>query len=224
MLSAREAAKHLGFDLKGATAAVQGFGNVGSVSAHLLAREGVRIVGITDWKGGVFNADGLDIPALMDYVAKNPERTVDGFPGGQPLAPERIFGLDVDMLIPAALENQVTAANAGGIKARLIVEGANGPTLPDADKALYERGVMVVPDILANGGGVTVSYFEWVQNRYGYYWREQEVNERLEASMCEAFEAVLRTSLKYKVSMRTAAYMVAIDRVATVTRMRGMYA
>jgi glutamate dehydrogenase (NAD(P)+) len=224
MLSAREAAKHLGFDLKGATAAVQGFGNVGSVSADLLAREGVRIVGVTDWKGGVFNADGLDIPALVEYVGRNPQRTVQGFPGAKSLAAGDIFGLGVDILVPAALENQITSANAGAIKARLVVEGANGPTTPDADKALYERGVMVIPDILANSGGVTVSYFEWVQNRYGYYWREQEVNDRLEASMCEAFEAVLRTSVKYKVSMRTAAYMVAIDRVATVTRMRGMYA
>jgi glutamate dehydrogenase (NAD(P)+) len=224
MLSAREAAKHLGFELKGATAAVQGFGNVGSVSADLLARQGVRIVGVTDWKGGVFNEAGLDIPALIAYVGQNRQKTVHGFPGGQPLASDQVFGLDVDILIPAALENQITAANADTIRARLVVEGANGPTTPEADKALYERGVMVIPDILANSGGVTVSYFEWVQNRYGYYWREQEVNERLEASMCEAFEAVLRTSIKYKVSMRTAAYMVAIDRVATVTRMRGMYA
>ncbi len=224
MLSAREAAKHLGFDLKGATAAVQGFGNVGSVSADLLAREGVRIVGVTDWKGGVFNEAGLDVPSLIEYVGKNRQKTVHGFPGGTPIAPDQIFGLDVDIFIPAALENQITADNAGSIKARLVVEGANGPTTPEAEKALYERGVMVIPDILANSGGVTVSYFEWVQNRYGYYWREQEVNDRLEASMCEAFEAVLRTSVKYKVSMRTAAYMVAIDRVATVTRMRGMYA
>ncbi len=224
MISAREAARHLGFDLNGATAAVQGFGNVGSVSSDLLAREGVRIVGVTDWKGGVFNEAGLDVPALIDYVGKNRQKTVHGFPGGTPIAPDQIFGLDVDIFIPAALENQITAGNAGSIKARLVVEGANGPTTPEAEKALYERGVMVIPDILANSGGVTVSYFEWVQNRYGYYWREQEVNDRLEASMCEAFEAVLRTSVKYKVSMRTAAYMVAIDRVATVTRMRGMYA
>jgi glutamate dehydrogenase (NAD(P)+) len=224
MISTREAARHLGFDLRGATAAVQGFGNVGSVSADLLAKAGVRVVGVTDWKGGVFDAGGLDIPALLDYVRQHPQKTVDGFPGAAPLAPDAIFGLDVDVLVPAALENQITAANVGAIRARLVVEGANGPTTPDADKALYDRGVMVIPDILANSGGVTVSYFEWVQNRYGYYWREQEVNDRLEATMCEAFDAVLQTSLKYKVGMRTAAYMVAIDRVATVTRMRGMYA
>ncbi len=224
MITAREAAAHLGFSLKGATAAIQGFGNVGSVSADLLAREGVRIVAVTDWKGGVVNEAGLDVRALLDYVQHHPQRTVDGFPGGTPLSPDQIFGLGVDILVPAALENQITTANAGAIRARLVVEGANGPTTPDADRALYERGVMVVPDILANSGGVTVSYFEWVQNRYGYFWKEAEVNDRLETTMCEAFGSVLKTAVKYTVSMRTAAYMVAIDRVATVTRMRGMYA
>ena len=137
---------------------------------------------------------------------------------------EQLFTLDVDVLIPAALENQITADNAGGIKAKVIVEGANGPTTPEANKALHDRGVFIVPDILANSAGVTTSYFEWVQDRYGYFWTEKEVNERLEAKMCEAFNAVLQTSLKYKVDMRTAAYIVAISRVATVTRMRGMYA
>ncbi len=128
------------------------------------------------------------------------------------------------MLIPAALENQITMENAPSIRARVVVEGANGPTTPDAHRHLHERGVFVVPDILANSGGVTASYFEWVQDRYGYFWTEKEVNERLEAKMCEAFNAVLQTSLKYNVDMRTAAYIVAINRVATVTRMRGMYA
>ncbi len=130
----------------------------------------------------------------------------------------------MDVLIPAALENQITVANVGGIRAKIIVEGANGPTTPDADKVLRERNVLVIPDILANGGGVTVSYFEWVQDRHGYFWSEREVNERLETKMCEAFEATLQTALQYRVDMRTAAYMVAINRVATVTRMRGMYA
>ena len=135
-----------------------------------------------------------------------------------------IFKLEVDFLIPAALENQITLDNVHDIKAKAIVEGANGPTTPDAHKILHERGVFVVPDILANSGGVTGSYFEWVQNRHGYYWSEAEVNRQLEEKMVEAFDAVLRTSLKYKVDMRTAAYIVAIDRVATVTRLRGMYA
>jgi len=135
-----------------------------------------------------------------------------------------MFTLDVDVLIPAALENQITMENAPSIRAKVVVEGANGPTLPDAHRHLHDRGVLVVPDILANSGGVTASYFEWVQDRYGYFWTEKEVNERLEAKMCEALDAVLKTMLKYKVDMRTAAYIVAINRVATVTRMRGMYA
>ena len=223
MIAARESAKHVGFNIKGATVAIQGFGNVGSISAELLASEvGATIVAVTDWKGGVYNAKGLDIPKLMDYVKQH--KTVDGFPGGEALAPADLFTLDVDILIPAALENQITIDNAPKIKARIIIEGANGPTTPDAHKYLHEHGVFVVPDILANSSGVTTSYFEWVQDRYGYFWTEKEVNERLEAKMCEAFNAVLQTALKYKVDMRTAAYIVAIGRVATVTRMRGMYA
>jgi glutamate dehydrogenase (NAD(P)+) len=222
MIAARESARHVGFSINGATVAVQGFGNVGSVSADLLAKEGAVIIGITDWKGGVYNAKGLDIPKLLEYVQRN--KSVDGFPGGEPLKREDLFQLDVDILIPAALENQITIQNAPVIKAKVVIEGANGPTTPDANKHLYERGVFIVPDILANSSGVTTSYFEWVQDRYGYFWTEMEVNERLEAKMCEAFAAVLQTSLRYKVDMRTAAYIVAISRVATVTRMRGMYA
>ncbi len=224
MIVTREALKHLGRDLKQATVAVQGFGNVGSISAELIAREGANIVAVTDWKGGVYNARGLDVPALIQYVKENPERTVAGFGGGEAITADQFWKLEVDVLIPAALENQITAANVGGIRAKVIVEGANGPTTPEADKALRDRQVLVIPDILANGGGVTVSYFEWVQDRYGYFWTEREVNERLELKMCEAFDATLQTALQYRVDMRTAAYMVAINRVATVTRMRGMYA
>jgi glutamate dehydrogenase (NAD(P)+) len=222
MIVTREAVKHLGVSLKGATVAVQGFGNVGSVSAQLLAEQGAKIVAVTDWKGGVFSKNGLDISKLLAHVQHT--KTVDGFPGGEPLAVANLFSLDVDILIPAALENQITIENAPAIKAKVVIEGANGPTTPDAHRHLHERGVFVVPDILANSSGVTTSYFEWVQDRYGYFWAEKEVNERLEAKMCEAFNAVLQTSLKYKVDMRTAAYIVAISRVATVTRMRGMYA
>jgi glutamate dehydrogenase (NAD(P)+) len=222
MIATRESARHAGFELKGCTVAVQGFGNVGSISAELLAREGAKIVAITDWKGGVYNAKGLDIPKLLEHVGKT--KTVDGFSGGEALTNENLFKLDVDVLIPAALENQITMKNAPGIKAKVIIEGANGPTEPDANKHLHDRGVFIVPDILANSSGVTTSYFEWVQDRYGYFWTEKEVNERLEAKMCEAFNAVLQTSLKYKVDMRTAAYIVAISRVAAVTRLRGMYA
>ena len=222
MIATREAAKHVGIDLKNARVAIQGFGNVGSVSAQLLAQQGANIVAVTDWKGGVYNARGIDIEQLLDYAQQH--RTVDGFSGGDPLTTDQLFGLDVDILIPAALENQITIENAPGIKARIIIEGANGPTTPDAHRNLHERGVFIVPDILANSSGVTTSYFEWVQDRYGYFWTLEEVNERLERKMCEAFDAVLQTSLKFSVDMRTAAYVVAINRVATVTRMRGMYA
>jgi glutamate dehydrogenase (NAD(P)+) len=222
MIVTREAAKHLGFSLKGATVAVQGFGNVGSVSADLLAQQGAKIVAVTDWKGGVYNKSGLAIPKLLEYAKQH--RTVDECPGAEPLNNEDLFGLDVDILIPAALENQITMETAPKIKAKIVTEGANGPTTPDAHRHLHERGVFVIPDILANSGGVTVSYFEWVQDRYGYFWTEDEVNSRLEAKMVEAFDDVLENSLKHKVDMRTAAYIVAISRVATVTRMRGMYA
>ena len=222
MIATREAARHVGIDVTSSRVAVQGFGNVGSVSAELLARQGARIVAVTDWKGGVYNDSGIDIARLLAHVQQH--KTVDGFSGGDPLAHDRLFSLDVDVLIPAALENQITMANASVIKARIIIEGANGPTTPDAHRHLHDRGVFIVPDILANSSGVTTSYFEWVQDRYGYFWTEQEVNERLERKMCEAFDDVLQTALKYNVDMRTAAYVVAINRVATVTKMRGMYA
>jgi glutamate dehydrogenase (NAD(P)+) len=222
MITTREAARHLGFDLRSATVAIQGFGNVGSVSADLLQKAGAKIVAVTDWKGGVHNPAGLDVAAMLDFVKQH--KTIDGFPGGDPIENADLFKLDVDVLVPAAMENQITMDNAPEIKAKVIVEGANGPTVPEAHKHLHERGVFVVPDILANAGGVTTSYFEWVQDRHGYFWTEEEVNTRLEAKMCEAFDDVLQTSLKYKTDLRTAAYIVAINRVATVTRMRGMYA
>jgi glutamate dehydrogenase (NAD(P)+) len=222
MIVTREAAKHLGLDINGATVAVQGFGNVGSVSADLLAKIGAKVVAVTDWKGGVQNPKGLDIPAMIEFAKQH--KTIDGFPGGEPIENEQLFSLDVDVLVPAALENQITIENAGSIQAKIVAEGANGPTTPEAHKLLHERGIFVIPDILANAGGVTTSYFEWVQDRHGYFWEEAEVNQRLEAKMVEAFQDVLQTSLKYKVDLRTAAYIVAINRVATVTRMRGMYA
>jgi glutamate dehydrogenase/leucine dehydrogenase len=170
----------------------------------------------------VINRSGLDIPKLLEYAALH--KTVADFPGADPLDNESLWGLDVDVLIPAALENQITMENAPQIKAKILTEGANGPTTPDAHNLLHERGVFVIPDILANSGGVTTSYFEWVQDRHGYFWELDEVNMRLEKKMVEAFEDVLETSLKYKVDMRTAAYIVAINRVGMVTKMRGMYA
>jgi glutamate dehydrogenase (NAD(P)+) len=222
MIVTREAARHLGLDINGATVAVQGFGNVGSVSADLLARIGAKIVAVTDWKGGVHNPAGLDIVRMLDYAKQH--KTIDGFPGGEPIDNEQLFALDVDVLVPAALENQITMENAPVIRAKIVSEGANGPTTPEAHRHLHERGIFVIPDILANAGGVTTSYFEWVQDRHGYFWEEDEVNHRLEAKMVEAFRDVLDTSVRYKTDMRTAAYIVAINRVATVTRMRGMYA
>ncbi len=220
MITTREAAKHLRMNIKELTVAVQGFGNVGSVSADLLTKLGAKIVAVTDWKGGVYDKSGIDIRRLLDYVKQH--KTVDGYPAGEPLENADLFKLDVDVLVPAAMENQITMENAPDIKAKIIAEGANGPTTPDAHKHLHERGVFVIPDILANAGGVTTSYFEWVQDRHGYFWEEDEVNKRLEAKMVEAFEDVLQTSIRYKTDLRTAAYIVAINRVATVTRMRGM--
>ena len=222
MIVTREAATHLGIDIKGATIAIQGFGNVGSVSAELLGAAGARIVAVTDWKGGVYNEKGLDVPALVEHARQH--KTVAGFAGGTPLANDDLWELAVDVLIPAALENQITMDNAPKIRAKILTEGANGPTTPDAHDHLHKRGVFVIPDILANSGGVTVSYFEWVQDRYGYFWDLADVNSRLEKKMCEAFDDVLQTALKHNVDMRTAAYIVAVARVGTVTKMRGMYA
>ena len=155
--------------------AVQGFGNVGSVSADLLAKIGAKIVAVTDWKGGVYNPAGLDIAKMLDFAKQH--KTIDGFPGGEPIENDQLFGLDVDVLVPAALENQITMENAPIIHAKIVAEGANGPTTPDAHRHLHERGVFVIPDILANAGGVTTSYFEWVQDRHGYFWEEAEVNQ-----------------------------------------------
>lgn len=222
MIATREAAKHLKIDITKATVAVQGFGNVGSVSADLLAKLGAKVVAVTDWKGGVYNARGLDIPKMLEYARER--KTIDDFPGGESLTNEELFALQVDVLVPAALENQITEENAPSVRAKILTEGANGPTTPEAHNILHERGVFVIPDILANSGGVTTSYFEWVQDRHGYFWTEDEVNSRLEHKIVEAFDDVLKTSLKYKVDMRTAAYIVAISRVATVVKLRGMYA
>lgn len=216
------ALQHFGLSPQGATVAVQGFGNVGSTAAMLLAREGCTVQAITDRTGGVYNAAGVDIPAAIAWVKAH--GTLEGFAGGDPLTNEEIFGLDVDVLVPAALENVITTKNADRIRARIICEGANGPTSAAADALLDEKGIFVIPDILANAGGVTVSYFEWVQDRHGYFWSEAEVNARLEDIMTRSFADVLRLSQQHKVNMRTAAYMLSISRVATVHRLRGIYA
>lgn len=222
MIAAREAGKAHGVPLEGARAVVQGFGNVGSVSAKMLHEQGARIVGVSDVYGAIAHPDGLDMPALFAHLAR--EKTVKGFPGGTPVDPSSLLALDCEFLVPAALENQITSENAAGIRARFIVEGANGPTTHAADEILARRGVVVVPDILANGGGVTVSYFEWVQDRMGFFWRESEVNERLEDIMVEAFRDVAEMAAAHRVSYRIAAYMVAIQRVARDLELRGLYA
>jgi len=222
MLSAREAGKVHGVPLEGARVVVQGFGNVGSISAKQLASQGARIIAVSDINGALRNPDGLDLAALMDYSRKT--RSIVGFPGGQAMDPRELLTTECDILVPAALENQITDENADRIRARIIVEGANGPTTSEADEILQSKGIVVVPDILANGGGVTVSYFEWVQDRMGFFWREDEVNQRLEEIMVQAFEDVRSMAQTHSVSYRIAAYMVAIQRVAYDTEMRGLYA
>ncbi len=217
----REACEHLEMPLSGARVAVQGFGNVGSVTADLMARNGARIVAVSDVSGAIHNPAGIDVQALLRHVADR--RGVAGFPGAQPLATS-IVEHDCDIFVPAALENVITAENAPRIRARVVAEGANGPTTPDADKILEGNGVFVIPDILCNSGGVTVSYFEWVQNRMGFYWMESEVNARLEQYMVQAFQDVLAKSLEHRVNMRVAAFMVAIERVVKVLLLRGVYA
>jgi glutamate dehydrogenase (NAD(P)+) len=222
LITAREAMQRLGKPLAGSTVAVQGFGNVGSQSARLMHEAGARIVAISDAHGAIKNDRGLDIHALLKHVGET--STVAGFKGGEALDPQALLAHPVDILIPAASENQITEANAASIRAKVIVEGANGPTTPEADPILLENGVLVVPDILANVGGVTVSYFEWVQNRQGFYWREREVNERLVDYMTHAFQATFATTDKYKTNPRIGAYILALDRVAQAMRYRGFYA
>ncbi|HWR82810.1 MAG TPA: Glu/Leu/Phe/Val dehydrogenase, partial [Candidatus Deferrimicrobium sp.] len=221
MITTREAARHLKLHLNGATASVQGFGNVGSVSAKLLHDLGVKFLYVSDVNGAIHNPDGIDIHSLESYV--NKKKTIIGFPGARPVDPDDVLYADVDILIPAALENQITKDNADRIRCRILAEGANGPTTPEADAILEKNGVLAVPDILCNAGGVTVSYFEWVQNRIGYFWSEDEVNRRLEEKMVAAFNDVLEVSLKNKVSLRIAAFMLAIARVLEVVEMRGIY-
>jgi glutamate dehydrogenase (NAD(P)+) len=220
MIVTKEALAHLGMQVQGTTVAVQGFGNVGSVAAQLLQREGCKIVAIGDRSLSLYNSNGIDIDDAIAHVKKH--RSLDGYNKGDVISGTDLLTLDVDVLLPAALENVITTKNAAQIRARIICEGANGPTTAAADSILEENGVFVIPDILANAGGVTVSYFEWVQDRGGYFWTEQVVNERLSDIMVNSFNDVLELSKEHKVNMRTAAYMLSISRVAAVHRLRGI--
>jgi glutamate dehydrogenase (NAD(P)+) len=222
MLVTKEALEHLGMPIRGTTVAVQGFGNVGSVAAEMLEREGCKITAIGDRSGCIYNAGGIDVVDAIKHVKKN--KTLEGYTNGDPISGDELLTLDVDVLLPAALENVITSKNASKVRAKVIVEGANGPTTAGADAILDEKGIFVVPDILANAGGVTVSYFEWVQDRGGYFWSLETVNDRLRDIMTRNFQDVLSLSRQHKVNMRTAAYMLAISRVSTVHKLRGIYA
>ena len=222
LISAREAMQRLGKPLAGATLAVQGFGNVGSQAARLLHEAGARMVAVSDMKGAIRNDRGIDTHALLKHHAEF--KTVVGFKGAEAMDAKDLLTMAVDILVPAATENQITEDNAAKVRAKVVVEGANGPTSPEADPILLDNGVLVVPDILANVGGVTVSYFEWVQNRLGFYWREREVNERLVEYMTHAFQAVFATTDKFKTNPRIGAYILALDRVSQAMHARGFYA
>ena len=223
MIVTLAAMEKLGLNPKKSTAVVQGFGNVGSVSAKLLSEKGLKIIAISDITGGYYNKKGIDVEKAIKYVQNNPDRTLEGFDGGEKITNEELLELECDVLIPAAREDQITKHNAPRIKAKLIVEGANGPTTASADPILEEKGILVVPDIVANAGGVTVSYFEWVQDRMGFYWTVKMVNERLEEMMLSAFENVYNTAKKYNVSLRLGAYILAVDKVAKTLKLRGIY-
>jgi glutamate dehydrogenase (NAD(P)+) len=223
MLICREALKKIGLRPEKTRVVVQGSGNVGGIGAMLLHREGYKVISLSDMYGAIVNPDGLDVPAVLAHLKKT--KKLEGFPGAKALANDGAqLELDCDVLVPAAVENQITSKNADRIRAKLIVEGANGPTTFAASEMLDKRGVVVVPDILANAGGVTVSYFEWVQDRMGYFWTEERVNSSLEQIMVKSFHDVDQVAQKYKVSLRIAAYILAIDRVAATYRLRGLFA
>ncbi|MDD7380758.1 MAG: Glu/Leu/Phe/Val dehydrogenase [Succiniclasticum sp.] len=221
--AALEALKVKGLAVKGATCAVQGFGNVGSWTAKLAFDEGFKIVAISDVFGAIYNEAGIDPYKLAEYTAANEKHTVVGYAEAKPVDKAMVLEEKVDVLFPCAMENQITGENADRIQATIICEGANGPTTPDADDILEKKGILVVPDILANGGGVTVSYFEWVQNLYRYFWTEEEVKEKQIAMMIKAFKEVYGLAEEYKVPMRVAAYIAALRRLAVAMKFRGMY-
>ncbi|ARP94240.1 Glu/Leu/Phe/Val family dehydrogenase [Bordetella genomosp. 13] len=216
-----EAARDLNIDVAGAKVIVQGFGNVGGTAARLFHEAGAVVVAAQDHTGTVYNPAGLDVHKLLAHVSN--KGGVGGFSGGEALANADFWGLETDFLIPAALENQITSENAGKVRAKVVVEGANGPTTPEADDILHDNGVYVVPDVLANAGGVTVSYFEWVQDFSSFFWSEDEINHRLERLMREAYAAIAQMSREQKVSLRTAAFIVACTRILQARQVRGLY-
>jgi glutamate dehydrogenase (NAD(P)+) len=222
MIICDEALKKLNMNRDQTRVIIQGFGNVGSNAARLMHERGYKIVGIVEVGGGLYNPRGIDIDALWEYRQHN--GVIHGFPGAEKYDPAELMLADCDLLIPAATENQITSRNADRVKARILVEGANGPTTAAADDILSDKRVFIVPDILANAGGVTASYFEWVQDRQGYFWKESMVNEQLEHIMRESFQAVVEYAENHNVNNRIAAYMLAIDRVAYCIRQRGIYA
>jgi glutamate dehydrogenase/leucine dehydrogenase len=218
----RQTLRRIGRGLADSSVAIQGFGNVGSNAARLLQADGAKVVAVSDVSGAIYDPHGLDMPRVTAYFRETGQ--LRGFPGTELLDNQALLRLPVDVLLPAAMEGQITADNAAEVQARIIVEGANGPTTPEADEILSRRGVLVVPDILANAGGVVVSYFEWVQDRSGYFWKEAEVNERMEEKMVGAFDAVWDTKEKFEVDTRTAAYILAVERIMEARRLRGLYA
>jgi glutamate dehydrogenase (NAD(P)+) len=222
MFVTNEALKRFGLTPESTRVVIQGFGNVGGMAARLMSRAGFKIVAIAEWDGAVFNRNGLDIDALHDF--RRDSGSIVGFPEAEALDKDEALLIDCDVLIPAAHENVITSANAGRIRAKILCEGANGPTTYVADSILAEKKVFVIPDILANAGGVTVSYFEWVQDRQGYFWTEKQVNERLEEIMVTSFNDVVGFAQKHGVNNRLAAYMLAVERVASAIRRRGLYA
>lgn len=216
-----EAARHLGIELRKAKVSVQGFGNAGSIAAQLIAAEGSTVVAVSDSTGGIHNPDGLDVARVIAW--KKEHGTVQGFPGAVDITNAQVLEVDCDILIPAALENQITERNAGNVKARLIAEAANGPTTPEADRIFWKNSTFMIPDILCNAGGVTVSYFEWVQDLNRDHWSEDVVNAKLKEIMVKAFTAVLAIARREQCDMRTAAYLLAVERVANAMTMRGLY-
>jgi len=217
-----ESLRYLKMPIEGCRVVIQGFGNVGSNAARLLMERGYTIVGVAEFEGGLSNPKGIDIHQLIEYKRRN--NTTLGFPGAEAMPSDELLVSDCEVLIPAATENVITSRNAENIKAKVIVEGANGPTTAVADEILAEKRVFVMPDILANAGGVTASYFEWVQDRQGYFWKEDVVNERMETILRDSFDDVIRYSEAHNVNNRIAAYMLAIDRVAYTIKQRGIYA